>query len=65
MKDKQAPCIYYTNAHGTCDKGYIDVTLDKCSHCKKYRGRKMNVRPESIKLKRFKEREKMERKEYG
>lgn len=55
MKDRLNPCIYYICANTDCKKGIKSVTLDKCKNCSKYRGRKSNHRPESVKNKREKD----------
>lgn len=57
MKDQTNPCIYYVCCGETCKKGFKDVTLKKCKNCNKYRARKSNHRPESIKNKRRKDKE--------
>ncbi len=57
MKDRIAPCIYYTCAGGICQKGKKDVTLAKCKNCPKYRPRKSNHRPETISSKRRKDKD--------
>lgn len=57
MRDRVIPCIYYTNAHGECQKGRKDVTMDKCKNCSKYRPRKIGRRMETVKEKRRKDRE--------
>lgn len=55
MKDRTAACIYYTNAHGICEKGFKDVTLKTCKNCSKYKPRKTNHKPESVASKRRKD----------
>lgn len=55
MKDRQIPCIHYTCAHQSCDKGFKDVTLKKCKNCNKYLPRKVSKHPEPIKSKRQKD----------
>lgn len=57
MKDRNIPCIYYTCAHGTCQKNFQDVTTKKCKNCAKYRPRKQSVRPESVQSKRRKDKD--------
>lgn len=57
MKERTTPCIYYTCAHADCQKNVKDVTIQKCQHCSKYRPRKTTKKPESIKSKRFKDKE--------
>lgn len=39
MKDKNV-CIYYTYHNGTCEKGYKNIDLKKCSRCPHNRPRK-------------------------
>lgn len=55
MRDRINPCIHYVCAHETCRKGYKDVTMAKCKNCAKYKGRKSGKKPESVRLKREKE----------
>lgn len=57
MKERTTPCIYYTCAHADCQKNVKDVTIQKCQHCSKYRPRKTTKKPESIKSKRLKDKE--------
>lgn len=57
MKERTTPCIYYTCAHADCQKSVKDVTIQKCQHCTKYRPRKTTKKPESIKSKRFKDKD--------
>ena len=56
-KDRLNPCIYYVCKGETCEKGFKNVTLDKCKNCPKYRGRKSGKKPESIKSKRQKDKD--------
>ena len=57
MKDRNIPCIYYTCAGGICKKNFKDVTLKKCKNCAKYKPRKLSKRPENIKIKKRKDRD--------
>lgn len=57
MKDRNIPCIYYTCAHGECQKGFKDVTTAKCKNCGKYKPRKVTKRPETIRHKRQKDKD--------
>ena len=57
MKDQLNPCIYYVCCGADCKKGYKGVTLKKCKNCDKYRPRKNNHRPENVKNKRRKDKE--------
>lgn len=57
MRDKLNPCIYYVCAGGDCTKGRKNVTMAKCKNCSKYRARKNNHKPEPIKLKRQKDKD--------
>ena len=57
MKDRTRPCIYYVCAGADCQKGIKDVTLAKCKNCPKYRPRKQSKRPESIKSRRQKDKD--------
>lgn len=54
-KDRLTPCEYYVCAHEACKKGRVDVTMDKCRTCAKYRPRKQgNEHFETVKSKRNK-----------
>ena len=55
-KDMIKPCVHYVCANEICKKGFVDVTMDKCSHCPKYKARKGKIKKESVKLKREKDR---------
>ena len=55
MKDRRIPCIYYTCAGADCEKGFKEVTMEKCKNCQKYHPRKLSKRPEPVKLKRYKD----------
>ena len=57
MKDRTVPCIYYVCAGSDCKKGLKEVTLAKCKNCQKYRPRKQSKRPESIKSRRQKDKD--------
>lgn len=57
MKDRTIPCIYYICAGEECKKHFKDVTLSKCKNCSKYTPRKLSKRPETIKSKREKDRD--------
>lgn len=57
MKDRINPCISYTNCGGTCLKGVKNVTMEKCKHCDKYRPRKSYKKPENVKSRRQKDRD--------
>lgn len=57
MKDRNNPCIHYVCANETCKKGFKNVTMDKCKNCSKYRPRKNSHRPESIRSKRTKDKD--------
>lgn len=57
MKDRNVPCIYYTCANGICQKGFKDVTLKKCKNCPKYKARKVSKKPESIKVRKRKDKD--------
>lgn len=57
MKDRLQPCIYYICKDADCKKGFKNVTLDKCKNCSKYTPRKLSKRPESIKQKRQKDKD--------
>ena len=69
MKERTAPCIFYTNCGSECQKGVKNVTHTKtCQHCSKYRPRKTgNVKRENKegKLRKIRNKEyKRERKEW-
>lgn len=57
MKDRISPCIYYVCAHADCQKGKKDVTMNKCKNCPKYKPRKTTKRPESVKSKKAKDKD--------
>lgn len=57
MKDRIEPCIYYVCKGADCKKGFVDVDLKKCKNCDKYRPRKSSVRPESVRNKRQKDKD--------
>lgn len=57
MKDRSTPCAHYVCAHAECAKGFKDVTAAKCKNCAKYRPRKTTRRPETIRHKRQKDRD--------
>ena len=40
MKDKLAPCIYYTNFGAKCEKGKISDMKHSCKNCPRYTPRK-------------------------
>ena len=40
MKDRLAPCIYYTAYGETCQKGKTSDMKKVCKNCKKYKPRK-------------------------
>lgn len=56
MKDRTVPCVSYVCAHADCLRGYKDVTVKRCKNCPKYRPRKTTKRPETVKSKREKDR---------
>lgn len=56
-RDRLNPCIYYVCANADCQKGFKNVTMAKCQNCAKYQGRKSTHRPESIKSKRRKDKD--------
>lgn len=57
MKDRTNPCIFYVCYGENCKKGVKNVTMAKCKNCDKYRGRKNNHRPEPMKNRRQKDRD--------
>lgn len=57
MKDRLQPCIYYICKGSDCQKGFKEVTLDKCKNCKKYTPRKVTKKQESLKEKRQKDKD--------
>ena len=57
MKDRTLPCIYYTCCNSTCQKGFKEVTLNKCKNCKKYKPRKSKKKQESVRSKRQKDKD--------
>lgn len=58
MKDRIVPCIHYTcPTHGTCEKGFTDVTVKKCQHCQKYMPRKTSGHMEPMSRKRQKDKD--------
>ena len=66
MKDRTVPCIYYTYAHGTCEKGIVDVTCKRCKNCQKYRPRKTGRKQTPIHIRRQKDKDRHDnwKKEY-
>lgn len=57
MKDRLNPCIHYVCAGADCKKGLKAVTMAKCKNCDKYRARKTNHKPESLKSRRQKDKD--------
>ena len=57
MKDRTQPCIYYVCKDADCKKGLVKVDLKKCKNCPKYKPRKVTKRPESVKNKRQKDKD--------
>ena len=57
MKDRTQPCIYYVCKDADCKKGLVKVDLKKCKNCPKYKPRKATKRPESVKNKRQKDKD--------
>lgn len=63
MKDRTVPCIHYI-AHGVdCKKNFKRVDISKCKNCPKYQPRKMNHKPENIKIRRQKDKDRSERRQ--
>ena len=60
-KDRLNPCIYYICFGNDCKKGFKCVSMDKCKTCAKYRPRKANHKPESIKIRRQKDKDRHDR----
>ena len=57
MKDRIQPCIYYICKGADCKKGYVNVDMKKCKNCPKYRARKNPKKPESVRAKRQKDKD--------
>ena len=57
MKDRISPCIYYVCKDADCKKGIVKVDMKKCKNCPKYKPRKVNKKPETVKAKRQKDRD--------
>ena len=57
MKDRTQPCIYYVCKDADCKKGLVKVDLKKCKNCPKYKPRKLTKKPESVKNKRQKDKD--------
>lgn len=61
MKDRTLPCIHYVCHGEDCKKGFKNVDLAKCKNCPKYRARKSNHKPENIKIRRQKDKDRHDR----
>ncbi len=57
MKDRIQPCIYYVCKNADCKKGFVNVDFKKCKNCPKYKARKTTKKPESVKAKRQKDKD--------
>lgn len=56
-RDRKTPCIHYVCAHENCKRHFKDVTMDKCATCQKYHPRKVSKKPESVKSRREKDKD--------
>lgn len=64
MKDRNIPCIYYVCHGADCKKNFKNVDISKCKNCPKYRPRKVSKRPENIKIRRQKDKDRHDKYDY-
>ena len=62
-KDRTQPCIYYAFHGADCKKGFKKVDIRRCKVCPKYQPRKTNHKPENIKIRRQKDKDRIDKRQ--